>query len=78
MALGAEPGQIRGLVSKPIGHMTLVGGIGGLLLAVAIARTARTLLFELEPSDPFIWPKTADQIFESLKIYRSRTPNKGQ
>lgn len=54
MALGAEPGSVRGLVLRQVGRMTLAGGAGGLLVAVALARTARALLFELEPTDPVI------------------------
>jgi ABC-type antimicrobial peptide transport system permease subunit len=51
MALGAEPGRVRGMVLKQVGLMTLVGGCIGLLAAQQLARLAESLLYELKGSD---------------------------
>jgi len=34
--------------------MTIVGGVVGLAAAVALARLAQSLLFEMQGSDPFV------------------------
>ena len=54
MALGADAGQIRGLVMRQVGRMTLIGGAVGLILAVGLGRVARSLLFELQTTDPAV------------------------
>jgi predicted permease len=51
MALGAEPGRVRGMVLRQVGVMMLIGGAIGLAAAVAVARTVRSLLFELPFND---------------------------
>jgi len=52
MALGADAARVRGLVLGQVGRMTIVGGVAGLVAALALGRFARSLLFELEGHDP--------------------------
>jgi predicted permease len=54
MALGANSGAVRGMVLKQVGLMTLVGGVVGLIGALAIGRAAQTLLYQLEGNDPVV------------------------
>ena len=54
MALGADAGRIRGLVMRQVGRMTLIGGAVGLILAIGLGRVARSLLFELQTTDPVV------------------------
>jgi predicted permease len=54
MALGAAPGRVRGMVLRQVGLMTIVGGVVGLAAAVALARLAQSLLFQMQGSDPFV------------------------
>ena len=54
MALGADAGRIRGLVMRQVGRMTLIGGTVGLILAIGLGRVARSLLFELQTTDPVV------------------------
>ena len=52
MALGADAGRVRGLVLGQVGRMTIVGGVVGVVAALALGRVARSLLFELDAHDP--------------------------
>jgi ABC-type antimicrobial peptide transport system permease subunit len=54
MALGAAPGRVRGMVLRQVGRMTIGGGVVGLAAAVALARLAQSLLFQMQGSDPFV------------------------
>ncbi|MFI5178830.1 MAG: ABC transporter permease [Vicinamibacterales bacterium] len=54
MALGADPGRVRGMVLRQVGVMTIIGGLVGLGLAVAIGLTAGALLFEIKGYDPIV------------------------
>jgi predicted permease len=54
MALGAEPGRVRRMVLRQVGWMTLVGGAIGLVVAIWVGSLAKSLLYELEGSDPFV------------------------
>ena len=54
MALGADAARIRGLVMRQVGRMTLIGGAVGLILAIGLGRVARSLLFELQTTDPMV------------------------
>jgi predicted permease len=51
MALGATRPRVRGMVLRQVGVMMLVGGVVGLAAALAVARTVRSLLFELQFND---------------------------
>lgn len=52
MALGADRRDVVKMVMREAGILVITGLIGGAVLALAAARTASTLLFGLQPSDP--------------------------
>ena len=54
MALGADGARVRGMVMRQVGRMALVGGSTGLVLAIGLGRVARSLLFELQNTDPVV------------------------
>jgi ABC-type antimicrobial peptide transport system permease subunit len=53
-ALGATPGQLRGMVLRQVGLMGLVGATIGLVLAILLGRAAEAVLFGLTGYDPFV------------------------
>ena len=59
MALGAGGAQVKGMVLKQVGRMTLIGGALGLVAAFFLGRAAESLLFGLEGSDPFVFVAVA-------------------
>jgi len=52
MALGADQWSVRGLVLRKVAWMTLAGSALGVVAALALGRTARSLLFGLDEYDP--------------------------
>ena len=54
MALGASGGNVKAMVLKQVGIMTLIGGIIGLSAAIGGGRLAKTLLFEIQSHDPLV------------------------
>jgi putative ABC transport system permease protein len=63
LALGAQPKDVMRMV---VGHgMKLVawGLTGGIIGALAVTRTLRTLLFEVKPADPLTFTLTATLLF---------------
>jgi len=54
MALGAQSGDVRWMVLKQVGVMTLIGGVIGLAGAVALGRGAQSLLFGIDGHDPLV------------------------
>jgi predicted permease len=54
MALGAEPGRVKGMVLKQVGVMTLVGGAIGLGAALYLGKLAESLLYELKGHDAVV------------------------
>jgi predicted permease len=54
MALGADGGAVRGIVMKQVGKMAIIGGLIGLVVAVAVGRLAQSLLFEIKGHDPMV------------------------
>jgi predicted permease len=54
MALGADSGRVRSMVLKQVGRMTVIGGVIGVIGALALEKTARSLLFGLEGHDPVV------------------------
>jgi predicted permease len=54
MALGADAGRVRAMVLKQVGAMTLVGGAVGIIGALALENTARSLLYGLDGHDPAV------------------------
>jgi ABC-type antimicrobial peptide transport system permease subunit len=54
MALGASSSAVRGMVLRQVGVMTLIGGIIGIVAAIALGRGAQSLLYELKGWDPVV------------------------
>jgi len=52
MALGAQRGNIVGMIMREAGTVMIVGLVVGTGLALAAARAASSLLFGLKPRDP--------------------------
>jgi ABC-type antimicrobial peptide transport system permease subunit len=52
MALGADGRQVRGMVLRQVGLMTLVGGAIGVAAAIGLGTAAKSLLFGLAGWDP--------------------------
>jgi len=52
MALGADAADIARMVLRQVGVMTFVGTPIGIAGAIALARGAKSMLFELDGSDP--------------------------
>jgi predicted permease len=52
MALGAVPGDIRGMVVKQTLVLVLIGTAFGVAGGAAIAQAARSILYEVSPVDP--------------------------
>lgn len=55
MALGADSGQVRGLVMKQVGVMTAIGAVLGVAAALGLGKAARSLLYGLEGHDPMVF-----------------------
>ncbi len=54
MALGAGGGRVRAMILAQVTRMTIVGGILGIVAALALGRWAESLLFGLDGSDPVV------------------------
>jgi predicted permease len=54
MALGASEGNVRGMVLRQVGLMTMIGGAIGLAAAIGGGRGARSLLYEIKSYDPLV------------------------
>jgi ABC-type antimicrobial peptide transport system permease subunit len=52
MALGARPRAVTGLFLRRAGLLVGAGGVLGFLLAVAVTRLVRDLLYGVAPTDP--------------------------
>jgi putative ABC transport system permease protein len=52
IALGARPGNVLGMILKQGMGLVLVGLLVGLLAAAALTGMMKTLLFEVQPTDP--------------------------
>lgn len=53
LALGAEPAAVQRMVMRQVGWMTGIGVPVGIVAALLIGNLAASLLFGLEPTDPF-------------------------
>jgi ABC-type antimicrobial peptide transport system permease subunit len=54
MALGAQPGRVRGMVLRQVAMMMAVGGAIGLTTAVWVGSIASALLFQMNGWDPIV------------------------
>lgn len=54
MAIGAAPSRVRAMILRETAVMTLIGGVLGLLGAIALGRAAQSLLYELKGYDPVV------------------------
>jgi ABC-type antimicrobial peptide transport system permease subunit len=54
MALGANQTNVRRMVLRQVGAMTLVGAVIGIAGALGLGRAAQSLLFQLEGHDPLV------------------------
>ena len=54
MALGADGGTVRAMVMKQVAKMAIIGGVIGMIIAVAAGRLAQSILFELQGHDPMV------------------------
>lgn len=54
MALGADNGRVRRMVLRQVARMTIVGGVVGIIAALALGRAAQSLLFGLKGDDPWV------------------------
>jgi ABC-type antimicrobial peptide transport system permease subunit len=52
MALGANRGDIVGMVMREAGTLLVIGLVGGAVLSLFAARAAAALLYGLKPGDP--------------------------
>jgi len=52
MALGAQRGQVIGMVMREAGRMLVIGILAGAVLSLVAGRAASSLLFGLKPYDP--------------------------
>ena len=59
LALGAQRAQVIGLIMREAGRLLVLGTVLGTLLALAAARGAASLLFGLQPRDPFTFATAA-------------------
>ncbi len=51
-ALGAERGQVRGMVLREAGLLAVAGVVSGLAIALGLGRLVKFLLYGLQPADP--------------------------
>jgi predicted permease len=54
IALGADASRVRGMVLGQVARLTLVGGVTGIVAALALGRAAESLLFGLDGHDPVV------------------------
>ena len=55
LALGAARGEVLAMVVRQGMTVALAGTLAGLVIGVAVARVMRGLLYEVSPSDPYIF-----------------------
>jgi putative ABC transport system permease protein len=59
LALGAARGEVVAMVIRQGMTVALTGTLAGLVIGVAVARVMRGLLYEVSPSDPYIFTAAA-------------------
>jgi len=54
MALGANASEVRLLVLKQVGMMTVIGGVIGVAGALALSQGAKSMLYQMSGADPLV------------------------
>ncbi len=54
MALGANASEVRLLVLKQVGLMTVIGGVIGVAGALALSQGAKSMLYQMSGADPLV------------------------
>lgn len=62
LAIGATAGDVRGLVTREAGIAAAVGAVSGLVVARWLSKTVESLLYGIEPADPFSFVLAAGAI----------------
>ena len=52
LALGAQPGQVRGMILRESTWLAVVGIAVGVVAALALTRLVKSMLYGISPSDP--------------------------
>jgi ABC-type antimicrobial peptide transport system permease subunit len=52
LALGAQPGQVRGMILGESAWMAVAGIVAGLVAALLLTRLVKSMLFGIQPYDP--------------------------
>ena len=52
LALGAQPGQVRGMILRESGWLASAGVVVGVGAALALTRLVKSMLYGVQPSDP--------------------------
>jgi ABC-type antimicrobial peptide transport system permease subunit len=52
LALGAQPGQVRGMILRESTWLALAGIVAGVGAALALTRLVKTMLYGIQPYDP--------------------------
>ena len=73
MALGASRGDVVGIIVRQTLVLLVLGVGAGIVLALAAARGAGSLLFDLRPNDPFIFA-VATGVLVSIALVASFIP----
>ena len=55
MALGANSGQVRGLVMRQLATMLTIGAVVGVAGAIGCGILAQSMLYEMSPRDPIVF-----------------------
>jgi ABC-type antimicrobial peptide transport system permease subunit len=67
-ALGADPARLAGAIAREAVPLILVGALAGVITGSWGARFARSLLYEVGPSDPEIWVGVAAVIVLAVTL----------
>ena len=74
MALGAQPGQVIGLVMRDGLQLVTIGLFAGLAAAAGAARLIETLLFGVRPLDPIVYAGVAG-VFAVVAVIACLVPS---
>jgi ABC-type antimicrobial peptide transport system permease subunit len=52
LALGAQPGQVRGMILRESTWLTVAGVLVGVGAALSVTRLVKSMLYGIQPNDP--------------------------